>query len=148
MAAVIFAVLVLAAASSGAVFKPGEWYLALRKPAWTPPNWAFPVVWSVLYVMIGVAGWKVWTEAGWSLAMAFWGGQLVLNALWSFIFFGRKRMDLALLELAGLWITIVGFIVVAWPISKVASLLFVPYLMWVSAAGLLNYSVLRLNRVG
>lgn len=59
MAAVVFLVIVLAAASSGAVFKPGEWYENLRKPSWTPPNWAFPVVWTILYVLIGYAGWLI-----------------------------------------------------------------------------------------
>eukprot|EP01032_Pedospumella_encystans_P039032 gene39032-biopygen32561 len=72
MAAVAFIVIVFAAASSGALFKPGVWYENLRKPGWTPPKWAFPVVWSILYVMIGYAGWLVWTTVGWSLPMALW----------------------------------------------------------------------------
>lgn len=145
MAAATFALLVFLAAMSGAVFKPGPWYDTLRKPSWTPPKWAFPTVWSILYVMIAYAGWDIWTKAGWSFAIALWGGQLILNGCWSWFFFGLKRMDLALFELGLLWLTILGFIVTAWPISALASLLFVPYLLWVSAAGLLNLSVLRLN---
>ncbi|MFN3717923.1 MAG: TspO/MBR family protein [Rhizobium rhizophilum] len=145
MAAAIFVVIVLAAASSGAIFKPGAWYENLRKPGWTPPNWAFPVVWSILYVMIGYAGWLVWTTVGWSLPMAFWALQMVVNALWSFFFFGQRRMGLALIDVAVLWLSVALFILTAWPVAPIASLLFVPYLAWVTAAATLNYSVRRLN---
>jgi translocator protein len=146
MAAVVFIVLVVLAGSSGAIFKPGAWYEELRKPSWTPPNWAFPVVWTILYVMIGVAGWEVWTLGGWSLPLFFWGLQIVINAMWSWLFFGMRRMKLALVDIGVLWLTIAAFIVTAWPISMLASLLFVPYLVWVTAAGLLNRSVIRLNQ--
>ncbi len=145
MAAAIFVVIVLAAASSGAIFKPGAWYENLRKPGWTPPNWAFPVVWSILYVMIGYAGWLVWTTVGWSLPMAFWALQMVVNALWSYFFFGRRRMDLALIDVAVLWLAVALFILTAWPVAPLASVLFVPYLTWVTAAATLNHSVRRLN---
>jgi tryptophan-rich sensory protein len=145
MAAAIFVVIVLTAASSGAIFKPGAWYENLRKPGWTPPNWAFPVVWSILYVMIGYAGWLVWTTVGWSLPMAFWALQMVVNALWSYFFFGRRRMDLALIDVAVLWLVVALFILTAWPVSALASVLFVPYLVWVTAAATLNHSVRRLN---
>ncbi|MBX9468746.1 MAG: tryptophan-rich sensory protein [Rhizobium sp.] len=145
MASAIFVVIVLAAASSGAIFKPGAWYENLRKPGWTPPNWAFPVVWSILYVMIGYAGWLVWTTVGWSLPIAFWALQMVVNALWSFFFFGQRRMGLALIDVGVLWLSVALFILTAWPVSPMASLLFVPYLAWVTAAATLNYSVRRLN---
>ncbi|MBR0558367.1 tryptophan-rich sensory protein [Ciceribacter sp. L1K23] len=145
MAAVTFIVIVLIAASSGAVFKPGQWYETLRKPSWTPPKWAFPVVWSLLYAGIAYAGWSVWTLAGWSLPLAFWCAQIVFNAMWSWLFFGLRRMDLALADIALLWISILGFIVTAWPVSVISALLFIPYIAWVSTAGMLNYTVLRLN---
>jgi len=145
MAAVIFLVIVVVAASSGALFKPGEWYETLRKPDWTPPKWAFPVVWSILYVCIGYAGWLIWTTAGWSLPMVLWGLQMAANALWSFLFFGLRRMDLALVDVAVLWLSVAIFILAAWPVAPLASLLFVPYLAWVSAAAALNHSVRRLN---
>jgi tryptophan-rich sensory protein len=145
MAAVVFIAIVIAAASSGALFKPGEWYKSLRKPSWTPPNWAFPVVWTILYLFIGYAGWLVWTSVGWSLPMALWGLQIVANALWSYFFFGMRRMDLALMDVAILWLSIALFIATAWPVAQLASLLFIPYLAWVSAASALNYSVRRLN---
>ncbi|NBB46852.1 sensory protein TspO [Rhizobium sp. CRIBSB] len=145
MAAVVFIVIVFIAASSGALFKPGEWYEGLRKPGWTPPKWAFPVVWSILYVAIGYAGWLVWSIAGWSLPLAFWGVQMVANALWSFFFFGMRRMDLALIDVSVLWLSIALFIIMAWSVAPLASLLFVPYLAWVTAAATLNHSVRRLN---
>ncbi|MGV8938221.1 MAG: TspO/MBR family protein [Allorhizobium sp.] len=145
MAAIAFIAIVFIAASSGAIFKPGKWYESLRKPSWTPPKWAFPVVWSVLYVGIIYAGWSVWTTAGWSLPLLIWGFQIVFNAAWSALFFGVRRMGLALGDIAALWLSILAFIVTAWPISEIASLLFVPYLVWVSTAGFLNYTVLRLN---
>jgi len=145
MSALVFVLIVLATASSGAIFKPGEWYESLRKPGWTPPKWAFPVVWTILYVFIGYAGWLVWTIAGWSLPMALWGLQIVANALWSYFFFGMRRMDVALMDVAILWLSIAVFIVAAWPVAPLASLLFLPYLAWVTAAATLNYSVRRLN---
>lgn len=145
MSALVFVLIVLATASSGAIFKPGEWYESLRKPGWTPPKWAFPVVWTILYVLIGYAGWLVWTIAGWSLPMALWGLQIVANALWSYFFFGMRRMDVALVDVAILWLSIAVFIVAAWPVAPLASLLFLPYLAWVTAAAALNYSVRRLN---
>ncbi|RIA56732.1 TspO/MBR family protein [Dichotomicrobium thermohalophilum] len=141
----VFFVIVLVAASSGAIFKPGEWYRRLRKPSWTPPDWAFPVVWSVLYFMIAVAGYLVWMADPTSPAMAFWAIQLVLNAAWSWLFFGRRDMVTALADVSGMWLAILGFIITAWPLSPIASLLFVPYLVWVSLASLLNFTVWRLN---
>lgn len=145
MAAIIIAVIVIAAASSGALFKPGDWYAGLNKPSWTPPNWAFPVVWTLLYLMIGYAGWLVWREGGWSLPIMLWGLQIVANAAWSWLFFGMRRMDLALADVGVLWLSVFAFIVAAWSLSPTASLLFVPYLLWVSTAAMLNHSVRRLN---
>lgn len=141
----VFFGLVFAAALSGAVFKPGPWYDGLAKPSWNPPDWAFPVVWSILYIMIAVAGVLVWRAEGWGTAMAFWAAQLVLNALWSALFFGARRMDWAFYEVLLLWLSIIGFIVTAWPVSATAALLFVPYLAWVTTAAALNRTVWRMN---
>lgn len=132
-------------ASSGAVFRPGDWYAGLRKPGWTPPNWLFGPVWSLLYIMIAIAGWLAWRAQPDSLAVWIWGVQLVLNGAWSWLFFGRRRMDLAFGEVCLMWLSIAAFIVAAYPVSMTASLLFVPYLIWVTIAATLNYSVWRLN---
>ena len=142
---IVFAALVAIAASSGATFMPGEWYAALKKPAWTPPDWAFPVAWTILYIMIAIAGWLAWKATGFTHAMVVWGLALILNALWSYIMFGQHEISLALLELAGLWIAIVLFIVMAWRIDQRASWLFVPYLAWVTFAGALNFAIWQLN---
>lgn len=142
---IIIVAMVFCAAATGGIFKPGDWYEGLEKPSWTPPNWAFPVVWSILYIMIIAAGWIVWQRAGLGPVMVLWGLQLVLNGLWSALFFGARRMDIALVDVAALWLSIALFILLAWPISVTAVLLFVPYLVWVSAAAALNYSVFRLN---
>ena len=147
MAGVVFAALVLCAAATGAIFKPGPWYESLSKPGWTPPNWAFPVVWTVLYVMIAFAGWLVWREAGWSLPLALWGLQLVLNAAWSALFFGLRRMAWAMADVTALVLVVLAFIVAAHEVSPTASLLFLPYLAWVVTAAALNLRVMQLNPV-
>jgi tryptophan-rich sensory protein len=140
-----FIALVFVAASSGALFQPGAWYANLNKPSWTPPNWLFPVAWSVLYLLIAIAGWKVWQVEGIKTALIVWGISLLINMSWSYIMFERKEIGLALVDLILLWISIVAFMVLAWPVSQTATYLFIPYLMWVSIAGALNFSVWRLN---
>ena len=144
----VFIGLNVAAAASGAVFKPGEWYESLNKPSWRPPNWAFPVVWTALYAMIVIAGWRVWNRAPAEMlpaAMGIYGLQLVLNAGWSAVFFGMRNMRLALVELIGLWSSIFALILVFAAIDGVAALLLLPYLVWVTIAGLLNLAMIRLN---
>ena len=141
----VFVVLCVATASSGAIFQPGTWYEALAKPVWTPPNWLFPVVWTILYIMIALAGWLVWRAAGFGGAILLWGLQLVLNGAWSWLFFGQRRMDLAMIDVALLWLSIATFILLALPVSLWAGLLFVPYLVWVSIAAMLNLTVWRMN---
>jgi tryptophan-rich sensory protein len=134
-----------AAASTGAVFKPGGWYDGLTKPSWNPPNWLFPIAWSVLYLMIGFAGWLVWKADGFGLALGVWSLQLVLNALWSALFFGVRRLGVALAEAVALWASILACVILFAPISTTASWLMVPYLAWVSFAVVLNLAMWRLN---
>jgi len=141
---VLFSALI---AASGIVFRPGSWYRSLVKPAWTPPNRAFPIVWSVLYLLIAVSGWLVWREAGFALIpFGLFLVQMVLNFLWSMLFFGRKRPDLAFLDITLLALAIAANILAFWPHSPTAALLLVPYLAWVCVAWALNLSVWRLNR--
>ena len=143
---ILISAIMMVCAATGAIFKPGDWYRSLNKPSWTPPNWMFPVVWTVLYIMIAYAGWLVWQTSGASTPMLFWTLQAVFNGLWSYFFFSRKRMDLALADVAMLWVAIVGFIVTAFPISQTAALLFVPYLIWVTIASALNATMIAVNR--
>jgi benzodiazapine receptor len=142
----VFLLVVFVAAGSGALFSPGPWYKSLKRPSWTPPDWAFPVVWTILYLMIAIAGWLVWKAQGFGPALAVWGVNIVVNALWSYFMFGRKNIALALADVALLWLLTAAFIVIASGVDKTAGWLFVPYLVWVSIASALNFEVWRLNR--
>ena len=126
-----------------------EWYVTLRKPTWTPPNWVFGPVWSTLYLMMGLAAWLVWRKVGWAeatTALALFGAQLALNALWSVLFFGMRSPGAAFVEMVVLWVMIVVTMVVFWAIRPVAGALLLPYLMWVTFAARLNWAVWRMNR--
>lgn len=147
IAPALIVVCTLAAASTGGAFKPGAWYATLKKPVWTPPNWMFPLVWSVLYVAMAYAAWLVWDASGpaaWP-ALSLYLAQLVANGLWSYLFFGRRRMDWALTEVALLWIMIAALAALFWPHSQLAGLLMLPYLTWVSVAAFLNLRMIQLN---
>lgn len=143
----LFIVLVVATASSGAIFQPGAWYASLEKPPWTPPNWLFGPAWMVLYACIVAAAWQIWRETGsWTaLPLLLWFAQLVFNAGWSWLFFGLRVPLAALVDLLLMLTCIVAFIVVVWNVSRTAALLFVPYALWVSFAGALNFAIWRLN---
>lgn len=136
--------LVFLAAFTGARFRPDAWYDRLAKPSWQPPKWLFAPVWTLLYGMIAVAGWRLWLAGG-GLALALWALQLGLNAVWSPLFFGLKRLDLALADLALLWLALVAAVLAAVSVDGIATLLLLPYLAWVSFAGALNFAVWRLN---
>ena len=136
---VIFAAVVAAAAFVGSRFLPGPWYESLSKPPWNPPNWVFAPVWTVLYIMIAIAGWLVWRSAGlWSGVVLLWAVQLVLNAVWTWLFFGRRTPAIAFGDIVVLLVCIVAFIVAARATSRAASWLFVPYSAWVMYAASLN----------
>lgn len=147
IALTVFAGLNFAAAASGGVFRPGAWYAALAKPAWTPPNWAFPVVWLVIFALNIIAGWLVWRAAGTATlaALVVYTASLVINAAWSWLFFGRRRMDYALFDVVALWVSLAVVLAMFAPISALAALLVVPYLLWVTVAGLLNLRMIQLN---
>lgn len=129
----------------GQAFPPGEWYASLKRPSIAPPNWIFGVVWTILYVMIAVAGWLLWERARGSWAMRFWFVQLALNIAWSWLFFGLHRPDLALAEIVVLWLTIGATVLLAWLLVRGAAWLLIPYWLWVSFATALNFEFWRLN---
>lgn len=141
-------VLVALAAASGILTPPGEWYAALAKPPLTPPDWLFPVAWTVLYVLMAVSAWlvsrRVTLPDGLSVLLPFIA-QLGANGLWSVIFFGWHRPVAALLDLAVLWLLIALCIARFHRVSRPAAWLLVPYLAWVSFAAYLNAGVIRLN---
>lgn len=143
-----FLVAVLFVGAIGALFTPGAWYASLNKPAWNPPNWVFGPVWTTLYIMIAVSGWLVWrcgAVAGRRLAMFVYSVQLVLNAAWSWLFFGLQRPDLAFVEIVLLWVAILLSVLVFRRLSNLAAVLLIPYFLWVTFATFLNWTLWRLN---
>jgi benzodiazapine receptor len=126
----------------------GGWYATLLKPSWTPPNWVFGPVWSLLYLAMAVAAWMVWRQVGFPRAAAalnLFAVQLVLNVCWSAIFFGAHRLALAFAEILLLWLLILATMIAFRPLSRVAAWLMAPYLVWVAFAAMLNFSIWRLN---
>jgi tryptophan-rich sensory protein len=125
-----------------------DWYPTLEKPALNPPSWMFGPVWTALFLLMGWALYLVWTdESGKNKRLAFWafGIQMVLNALWSIIFFGLHSPGGALLEMVFLWLAILATIIAFAKISRLAAWLLAPYILWVSFAGYLNYLIWILN---
>lgn len=124
------------------------WYDTINKPAFNPPDWIFGPVWTVLYIMIGVSLFLVWKTKSEEKTAVYWAfaTQLTLNFLWSILFFGNHYIPGALIDIGLLWLAILANIILAWKISKPASLLLVPYWLWVSFAAFLNYSIWMLNK--
>ncbi|MFN4142710.1 TspO/MBR family protein [Aestuariivirga sp.] len=123
-----------------------SWYRTLAKPSWTPPDWLFGPVWTLLYIMMAVAAWLVWkTRDRIGPAMALFAVQLALNLAWSFLFFGARSPGLAFIELVMLWVAVLLTMLAFFGRSTAAGLLFVPYLAWVSFAGALNFAIWTLN---
>jgi translocator protein len=137
------------AAAMGGFFLPGEWYAGLRKPSWNPPNWIFGPVWTVLYATMAVAAWLVWKRGGFAVrrfALSLFLMQLLLNALWSPLFFGLRSPGLAFVDIVLLWLTVLATVVAFWKTRPVTGALLVPYLAWVTFASVLNFAIWRLNR--
>jgi benzodiazapine receptor len=124
---------------------PGPWYANLVKPPFNPPGWAFAPVWSAIYAMIALAGWRIWVAAPHSAAMRFWSGQMVLNWAWPPVFFVAHRPWPAFGVLIAMLFAITGFILTARKHDRLAPILFLPYLAWVCFAGYLNLSFALLN---
>ncbi len=142
----LFLILVVGGGSLiGATNVPGEWYRNLEKPFFNPPDAIFAPVWTALYAMIAIAGWRIWTRKATGGAMTAWWLQLGLNFLWSPVFFTLQSPGAALAVIVALLVTILAFIRIAWPQDRVAALLFVPYAAWVAFATLLNFSIFQLN---
>jgi benzodiazapine receptor len=129
----------------GFVTVPGPWYEALAKPSFNPPNWLFGPVWTILYVLIAIAGWRTWQRERFGTPMKLWWLQLLLNFLWSPSFFAMQQVGLALVVVLAMLVTILAFIVASWKVDRLAAWLFVPYAAWVAFASLLNASIWLLN---
>jgi tryptophan-rich sensory protein len=149
---VISLVLPQVAAGVGAYFTitgTGSWYRNIRKPSWNPPSWVFGPTWTLLYVLMGISLFLVWKgEEGVKKrdgAIVAWAVQLVLNLFWTIIFFNLHEIGWALVEIAALWVAIVVTIVLFSRVNKTAAMLLVPYLGWVTFAGILTYAIWKLN---
>ncbi|MCW9707231.1 TspO/MBR family protein [Fodinibius salsisoli] len=132
----------------GAQFEPGQWYELLQKPAWTPPDWVFPVVWPILYLLMGISAWFIWKKPSTSLfqkEFRWFYLQLLLNALWSWLFFGLHLIGLALAEIMLLWGATFTVIVLFYKKDRIAGILLIPYLIWVSYASALTFAIWQLN---
>jgi len=125
------------------------WYVTLQKPSFNPPNWIFGPAWTTLYFFMGVAAFLVWRHGFEKKevrrALTIFGGQLVLNALWSIIFFGLHNPFWAFIEIIVLWLAILWTIFAFYKISRPAAYLLLPYILWVSFAAVLNFSIMILN---
>ncbi len=141
----VFLALVAVAAAFGSLSRPDAWYRALVKPSFNPPDALFAPVWTILYVFIAVAGWRVYRRVGWDYSLGLWGVQLALNAAWTPLFFGAHRIDLALVDIALLDVFVVATLVAFFRRDRIAAWLLVPYLGWIAFATLLTATLLRLN---
>jgi tryptophan-rich sensory protein len=146
---------ILACLSAGAVgsFFTGPaiptWYASLTKPSFNPPNWVFGPVWTLLYILMGIAAYLVWRRGFGDpqarIALVFFLVQLVLNAAWSALFFGLQSPPAALAEIIVLWVAILVTTVLFWRVTPLSGVLLLPYLGWVSFASILNAAIVRLN---
>ncbi|WP_075290954.1 TspO/MBR family protein [Pararhizobium arenae] len=124
---------------------PGEWYQALAKPSFNPPNWIFAPVWTALYVIIGFVGARAFLHHRETPMMRWWVTQMVFNFAWSPLFFGFQEIALALIVILALLISIIGFVVASFGRDRLSFLLFLPYLAWVAFASLLILSIFLMN---
>jgi benzodiazapine receptor len=135
--------------SATAVFVgPGEWYDELVKPAWTPPSWVFGPVWLTLYVLMGIAAWRVWVDRGFARArfeLIFFLVHLIFNAAWTWLFFGLQQPVIAAIDIVVLWMMIVALTILFWRRDAVAGVMLLPYLLWVTYATTLNIGIVMLN---
>lgn len=144
---VIFLVACFGAGATGGLFPPGPWYRSLDKPSWTPPDWVFPVTWTLLYFCMAYAAARVAMQpsVAATLALALWAAQVAYNGLWTPVFFGLKRIKAGMYVLLGLWALVALTCWALWRVDWVSGALFLPYLTWVTIAGALNWSVWTRN---
>ena len=129
----------------GATNLPGGWYAGLAKPSFTPPNWLFGPAWTVLYILIGIAGWRSLGAGAGSTLFRLWVLQMVLNFAWSPTVFTLHRLDAGLGIILALLASILAFIATGWQRDRLAALLLVPYAAWVGFATALNLALVQLN---
>ncbi|HET7315178.1 TspO/MBR family protein [Salinisphaera sp.] len=145
LAAAACGILVALTSLTGALAPPGDWYAALNRPPGTPPDVAFPIAWTLLYIAMAVAAWRVWRARGPGREVALFVLQLALNALWMPVAFGAHALGWALLVIVVLWLAVAATTAAFWRADRLAGLLFAIYLAWVSYAVYLNAGLFWLN---
>ena len=148
LALLLWILLCFTAAAGGGFVMTGDWYAMLSKPTWNPPSWVFGPVWTLLYFMMGVSAWLVWKEGGFAQQrrpLTLFLVQLVLNAIWTPLFFGAHELGIAFAEILLLWLAILATILAFRRVSTAAAWLLVPYLLWVSFASALNATLWWMN---
>ncbi|MEA2020393.1 MAG: TspO/MBR family protein [Patescibacteria group bacterium] len=141
----------LSAGGIGSIFTTPAiptWYETLKKPKFNPPGWVFGPAWTILYILISISFHLIWSTVGFEKnkkVLVIFVIQLVLNALWSIIFFGLQNPALAFIEIVILWVAILLTLLNFYKLDRTAGLLLVPYLLWVTFAALLNFSIWQLN---
>lgn len=148
LALVGWCALCLATAGTGFFVSVDGWYAGLNKPDWNPPAWLFGPVWTVLYLMMGTAAWLVWREGGWKSrrwSLGLFLVQLFLNAIWTPVFFAMHQIGMALVDITLLWLLLGATLIAFWRVNRLAAILLVPYLAWVSFAAFLNFTILQMN---
>ena len=139
-----------AASAVGAIasIQAKSFYAQLIQPAWAPPPWLFGPVWTLLYTMMAIAAWQVWCSGGFRnnrMALSLFCGQLICNALWSWLFFVWHLGALAFADIVFLWVLVFATLLSFWRVRRLSGALLIPYLLWVSFASALNYSLWQLN---
>ncbi|MEO7934729.1 MAG: TspO/MBR family protein [Dokdonella sp.] len=142
---IVFFVLVAGVALIGGMSTPDAWYAGLQKPSFNPPNWIFGPAWTLLYALMAIAAWRVYRVAGFGLAIGLWLAQLLVNAIWSPLFFAMHRIDLALFDIVLLDVLVIATIAVFFRRDRIAGWLMTPYLAWIAFATTLNAAIWTLN---
>jgi translocator protein len=146
---VVIGVMVLVSVSGASLTDLGPWYQVLKLPPWQPPGPAFGIIWTTIYILTAISAVLTWqtisTKRDGTIMVGLYAVNLTLNVMWSFLFFACHRPDWALYQVGFFWLSILALIVFTWPRQKFAALLLAPYLIWVTIATYLNYTIVQLN---
>ncbi len=143
---IVFVVVVQAVGTLiGMTFTPGEWFEGLNKPIFNPPGYLFGIVWPILYLLVAIAGWRVFSSEGAMPGWGLWVSQMLLNFAWSPVFFGAHQVFWAMWVLIATLVLSLSFMATSWHQDRIAALCFVPYVAWLSFAFVLNFSIWILN---
>ena len=138
----------ISAVGAIASFEARSFYAGLVQPEWAPPGWVFGPVWTLLFALMAIAAWLVWRKGGFHahrIALSLFVTQLLFNALWSWLFFAWRLGGPAFADILLLWGLILATLIAFWRVQRLAAILLVPYLLWVSFAAFLNYALWQLN---